>query len=489
MSLTERQSIAHLLRRFGLGAGEIEVQAHLPLGVQGTIDRLINYEDIESGITLLPYQLCVDKPTDNPNLDAYIASMYWALRMWITQRPLEEKLALFWHTHLAVGADKVEYAPMMFEYLSILRQNQLGRFADLLKKVSVSAAMLKYLDGDHSIANRSNENFGREVMELFTLGIGNYTEADVHQASRICTGFGLAYPIFEDNGQKYDLRTRSFIEADIPLVGGYWSEALHDKGVKTVLGQSGKFTPNDFIELLCLQPATARRLGTKFFEFFAYTDPSVAIQDHMGQLFKTHQGNTKKILMDLTQMDEFWSARSVGNMYKSPIDYCIALFRQTGLNTFVRAMQNPLGPLTPTDPKLKGGLYYITQLLQKQGLLPLYPPNVKGWNWGKDWMTAGAMANRIQMAGSLFWLGDPKKRIGNMTAGRILGQGAKTDADAVELFLREFDAEAVSDQMPLLIEAFNHGGGMQNLTNADNAAGPLAELAKVAFSAPEFQFC
>lgn len=489
MSLTERQQITHLLRRFGLGAGELELKTYLPLGVDGTINRLIQYEDVESGITLLPYQLTVDKPTDPPNLDPYIASMYWTMRMWITQRPLEEKLSLFWHSHLAVGGDKVEFAPMMVEYLSILRNRQLGRFADLLKDVSVSGAMLRYLDGDHAIANRSNENFGREVMELFTLGIGNYTEADVHEAAKICTGFGLAYPIFEDNGQKYEVRTRHFIESDIPLVGGFWSPALHDSSVKTVLGQSGRFTPNDFMEILCQQPATAKRIGTKLFEFFAYTNPSPTIQDHMGQLFKKHDGNTKKLLLDLVQMDEFWSAQSVGNMYKSPVDYCIALIRQTGLSDFVRKMQNPLTSLTPANPKLKGGLYYLTQLLQKQGLLPLYPPNVKGWNWGQDWVTAGAMANRIEMAGSLFWLGDPKQRIGNLTAQYILSQSPKTESDAIEIFLSLFDAEGVADQMPLLVDAFNHGGGLANLSNLNNAPGPISELAKVAFSAPAFQFC
>ncbi len=489
MALSERQKISHLLRRLGLGAGEIELQTYLPLGVEGTIDRLINYENVESGITMLPYQMSVDKPDSPPNLDSYIASMWWTFRMWATQRPLEEKLALFWHTHLAVGADKVDFSPMMFEYLGILRRRQMGRFADLLKDVSISGAMLRYLDGDHSIANRSNENFAREVMELFTMGIGNYTEHDVHEAARICTGFGLSYPIFEDNGQKYDLRVRSFLESGIPLAGGFWSYALHDQGNKTILGQSGAFTPNDFMEILCKEPATAKRIGTKFFEFFAYNRPSQAIQEHMGSLFKKHDGNSKKILLDLVQMDEFWSDKAVRGIYKSPVDFCIALFRQTGLGDMIRKKQNPLSEVTPIDPQLKGGLYYLVSLLQKQGLQPLYPPNVKGWIWGHQWVTAGSLSNRIQLSSSLFWMGNPKQRIGNATANLILKQNPKNEQEVVELFLRQFDADPDTVHMKLLVEAFNKVGGMTNLQNIDNAPVPLTELAKLAFSAPEFQFC
>lgn len=487
--MTDREKISHLLRRLGLGAGELELQTYLPLGVDGTIDRLINYDNVESGLLMQPYQLTVDKQGAVPNLDTALISIWWYFRMWATLRPLEEKLALFWHSRIPIGGDKVDYAPLAVEYMQCLYQNELGRFADILNEISMTSAMLKYLDGDESISHRPNENFAREVMELFTLGIGNYTEQDVMGAKRVFTGYGLRYPVFEDNTEKYEVRMPRYINQGIPLVGGYWSMALHDQGVKTVLGKSGRFTPKDFIEILSKEDATAKRIGTKMFEFFAYDSPEAKIQDHMADVFKKNDGNTRAILTEIVHMDEFWSDKCVGQKYKSPIDFTLAILRQTGFGPYLRAAQNPGGPLNAIDQKLRGGMYYVMTQTQKQGLMLLYPPNVKGWNWGPDWVTAGAMAQRIKLGTDLFWFGDPKKRLGNSIAAAILAKKPADSQEFVEGFLRIFDADAVSNRMKLLVEAFDKAGGLATLANPDAAPAPVAAIGRMAFGAPEFQFC
>lgn len=487
--MTDREQISHLLRRLGLGAGDVELKTYLPLGVDGTISRLIDYENVESGLLMQPYQLSVDKPGGVPNLDTAIISMWWAFRMWATQRPLEEKLALFWHSRIPIGGDKVDYGPMAVEYLQALYRNGTGRFADLLREISVTSGMLKYLDGSESIANRPNENFAREVMELFTLGIGNYEESDVMASKKVFTGYGIIYPIYEDTGEKYEVRTMRYVNSGIPLVGGCWSQALHDDSVKTALGTSGRWTPADFIEILAKKPATAKRLGTKFFEFFAYQNPSETIQSHMADVFTRHEGRSKEMLREIVQMPEFWSKQCVGQQYKSPVDYTVSILRQSGLAALMRLGQNPGGPLNPIDQKLRGGLYYVMELMQKQGLQLLYPPNVKGWNWGPDWISAGSMAARIKFGSDFFWLGEPKKRLGNGISALLLAGKPSGPEEFINAFLRMFDAEAVQPRMDLLVKAFNLAGGMDALANVDAAPNPMAALGRMTFGAPEFQFC
>jgi len=487
--MTDREQIAHLLRRFGLGAGKSEVDEYAPLGVQGTLNKLLDFEQTDQLVTVNPFQMMIDKPGADVNLDTYFVSLWWTLRMLLASRPFEEKLSLFWHSNLATGGDKVEFGPMMLEYLRILREHGPGQFSALLKEVSNCSAMIRYLDKDESIAGRPNENFGREVMELFTIGTGNYSEQDVHESARVFTGYGLRYPVYEGDGKFYQERVTHSIIAGIPMIGGYWCSSLHDRGDKTIFGTTAKYTPDQFLEVLAKKPETAKRIGKKLFENFAYRNAPASVIDKVAQEFTKSGGNTRLVVKKIAEMDEFWSPNCALKQVKSPVDFTVSIVRQLGLTKMLRTLQNSQDPLTPTNPVLKGLSYYVLDKLSKQGQYPLYPPTVKGWDGGNTWASATALTERLHMSQEIFWMGDKGKRVGAMVAKQIVDMKPASDEDAVNGFLQMFDAEHLHSEMPILIQGFKQGGGLTSFKDPEAAPGALSSLARLVFASTDFQFC
>ena len=185
--MTKEERIAHLLRRFGFGASFAEMEFYSPLGEDGTIERLIEYEKVPEGFDVSPARFAQENQQGVELLRMPAVVGWWTLRMLSTQRPLQEKLTLFWHDHFAVSASKVNQPLMMLDYLNTLRAGASGKFRSLLLSVSRDPAMIRWLDNETNVKGKPNENFAREIMELFTLGIGNYTEADVQEAARAFT--------------------------------------------------------------------------------------------------------------------------------------------------------------------------------------------------------------------------------------------------------------------------------------------------------------
>src|SRR5579862_1345225 len=186
---TERQKGAHLLRRFGLGASEAELDYYLKDGgLNGAIEKLLNYENTDEG-----FKLDVDsfRNGKNNNINPQSVAVWWTARMLITQRPLQEKMTLFWHNHFATSGEKVTPGSMMYVQNDLLRQYATGNFREMLMAVSKDPAMLFWLDNQYNVKGKPNENFAREVMELFTLGIGNYTEQDIREGARAFTGWSI----------------------------------------------------------------------------------------------------------------------------------------------------------------------------------------------------------------------------------------------------------------------------------------------------------
>ncbi|RYG63649.1 DUF1800 family protein, partial [bacterium] len=184
---TERARGAHLLRRFALGASEAELDYYLQDGYRGAVERLLTPESTpEVG------EIDVEALRNaKGNLPMPTVVAWWTARLVTTRRPLLEKMTVFWHNHFATGADKVKAAPMMHLQNETLRTHALGKFESLLQAVAKDPAMLYYLDNQENVRGKPNENFAREVMELFTLGIGHYTEQDVQEAARCFTGWSL----------------------------------------------------------------------------------------------------------------------------------------------------------------------------------------------------------------------------------------------------------------------------------------------------------
>ncbi len=390
---------AHLLDRAGFGATPAEVEKFAKMTPKNAVAALINYESIpnplpafeESGIwtpAMLPdvdfhYDQFGDalrtsyakgevygvKPNPGgirryqPVVDMLYyrgsatraewsrASIWWANRMLTTKRPLEEKMTLFWHGHFATEHEKVMDYRLVLNQLAMLRANGTGNFRDLLIGIAKDPAMLIYLDNRKNIKGQANENFAREIMELFALGVGNYTEKDIKEAGRAFTGW-------DNFGAKFVLH------AD-----------LHDDGIKTVLGKSGNFTGEQVVDILLAQKACAEFMSRKLYRFFVREDVSPELNAKLATLLRENKYQIKPFLTAVFLSRDFYSAPSVGTQIKSPVQYVISTYRKMGLTEI---------PGTPYFPILMSGLG------QQLG----NPPNVKGWDGGKAWLNPSTLLQR-----------------------------------------------------------------------------------------------
>lgn len=488
--MTDRGKISHLLRRFGMGAGTIELAKYEPLGVEGTLDRLFNFDQVDEAFPIGPWEIAFEKDKTEVYVDPYRFAAWWSLRMLMSERPLEQKLCVFWHSHLVAGADKIEFGPSMVEYLETLRVLGGSDFSTLLTAVSQTPAMIKYLDGDANLRGMPNENFGREVMELFTLGIGNYAETDVKEAARAFTGFGLRYPLYEAGADAVQERLRDGLVKGYPMVVTTYSPALHDNGPKTILGETKNYGCDDALAMLAGHTETARHVGKKLFEFFAYREPSEPIVDKVAATFAACGGNIRKVLRSIAEMDEFWSDACVRQQVKSPVDFCVVLARQMNIKAYLLSLHKPTSPTTPLHDGIRGVGGLLMGLMSQQGMMLFYPPNVKGWDWGEAWITSNNMAERMKLGNTLFSVGNPDKGLPNYVATLVKAKNPADDAQALEAWLDLFDADVFGvDKKKLLLEVFSKAGGLASLATPDGAGNAQAAVARLVFGAPEFQMC
>jgi uncharacterized protein (DUF1800 family) len=488
--MTERQKIAHVLRRFGLGASRVELDALEQLGVDGAFEKLLNYEKEDEGFSVSPWELCFEEGNDQVYLDPYRTVAWWSLRMLMTQRPFQEKLTLFWHDHFAVSGGKIEFGPSMVDYLWAIRANANGSFGKLLHSVSRTPAMLRWLDGDQNLKGQPNENFAREALELFTLGIGNYTEADVREAARAFTGLGIRYLVFERGGERVQETARECMESGRPMIAFCETPDLHDSGPKTILGKTASFNGSQVLDMLAARPETARLVGRKLWEFFAYPNPEAAVVDRMAATFSSSGGDIKKCLRAIYKSPEFWSEKCVRKIVKSPADFVVPIARQFGLATLLRAMYGkPKSPTTPLMKPLRDASGIIFGLMYKQGMLPLFPPDVNGWEWGEAWITSNNMLERMKVADMLFGTYDNQQPLAGWLANAIAQRGPKDASDIVDMIIETFDAPVPPAKKTLLVQACEKGGGLPALLQPAKAGEMFRSVCRLIFGSPEYQFC
>jgi uncharacterized protein (DUF1800 family) len=349
--LTEDERVTHLLRRAAFGAPPDQVAAARRQGWRATLDRLLNFESVadptgESLAAVEPDLL------DLHNL--HDAQVWWLYRLVHSPRPLEEKMTLFWHGHFATANSKVANPELMVRQNQLFRRRAAGSFLDLLLDVYRDPAMLIWLDGATNRRGSPNENFGRENMELFTVGLGNYTQADVRAASRAFTGWtlrGRTEPVF------------------VPR--------LHDDGVKTFLGVTGNLGGDDVMRILAGRRETARLIGRKLFSFFAYDDPEPAVVEHLADAYLRSRYSISAVLRALFSSDAFYSPRAVWGHLKSPVEYVVGMLRQLGA-------RYELGRVP----------YFLAQMGQEL----FNPPNVGGWPGGPAWVNAATVHARFAFA-------------------------------------------------------------------------------------------
>ena len=280
---------------------------------------------------------------------------WWGERMLVTERPLEEKLTLFWHGHFATGSGKVRDTRMMHLQNEMLRANANGSFRDLLTGILRDPAMLVYLDNGENLKDHPNENFGRELLELFTLGVGNYTEQDIREGSRAFTGWTNDVLEFEFDAER------------------------HDFGEKTFLGRTGPFDGGDIIDIILEQPATAAQVGGKLYRYFVREELDDGVRRDLAATFRDGDYELTPLLRRVFLSRDFYSAASYATQTKSPVHLVVSTYRKLGLTTL------------PTIPD-------FNRLTARLGQRLFNPPNVAGWAGGRTWITPATLLER----GNLF---------------------------------------------------------------------------------------
>ena len=345
--------ITHLLRRAGFGPSPADLSVYLDLGVSGAIDRLINYSsvanDVDQRLASFNFQF---------NTRANLIR-WWLARMTLTQRPLEEKMTLFWHGVLTSSFAKIGKSanlPLMIQQNTLLRTHAMGRFDDLIRAISTDPAMLFWLDGRFNAGSRPNENYSRELMELFTLGIGNYTQDDVHAGAKALSGWVVR------NGQSV-FAPRRFYEGTI-----------------TYLGHTGHLGLDDVVSIVCAHPATAGHLARLMWSFFVYDNPSQADVQPLVDAYHQSDHQIGAMVKAMFNAPAFFSEKAYRGRVKSPAEFVVGAVRALGL--------------APTVPVLT----VMGQAMANMGQTLFDPPNVAGWPGDKlstAWMSTQVWITRV----------------------------------------------------------------------------------------------
>lgn len=366
----------HLLNRAGFGVPLERIPAIVAAGREASVDALV-FDDgraethpepdfLTPSADMLEMVRMVRQVEDRDERRAMVRNRlrdqrlevgrlqaWWLDRMAATTRPLREKMALFWHGHFATSAREVRQPTYNYQLNTVFRQHGMGGFKDLVFAVGKSPAMLNYLNNKQNRKGQPNENWARELMELFTMGIGSYTEEDIREAARAFTGYTER-------------------EGEFTFVA-----RQHDDGIKTFLGRTGPFDGRDIIDIIFEQPETARFVPRKIWEYLVYTDPDEDLVEELAGVFRDNNFGLRPLLRTILLSREFYSERAIGNQVKSPVQYWVMLRDQLGLEDVPARM--------------------VTMALRGLGQDLFYPPNVKGWPGGRAWITSNSLLLRYNI--------------------------------------------------------------------------------------------
>jgi len=466
--VTDRDKGAHLLRRFGLGASEAELDFYLRDGLNGAIDRLLDYSSVDEALDVDARTLVNDR--GQLRLPQLVS--WWSLRMLTTRRPLQEKMTLFWHDHFATSASKVQQGPLMLQQNETLRRHATGSFKTFLTEMSKDPAMLFWLDNQENVRGKPNENFAREVMELFTLGIGNYTEQDVQEAARAFTGWAFVRERPQEGQPRGQAR---FI----------FRPGRHDAGPKTILGKTAAFSGEQLLDLLCDHPRTAEYLTQKVWEWFAYADPEPALIERHARIFRASGLDIKELLRSIMRSSEFYSAKAERKIVKNPVDFCVATLRQLG----VGEMASDLARRAGTDGAPRASMQsaaIAANSMKSMGMWLLYPPDVAGWESGQAWITSATMVERIGWADRIFSPTRQGRQSLRYPAYGLL-QADPTPQGVVKKLTSVFDVPPLkAERTKVLLSAAEKATGGR--LTPDNASETAASVSRLIFATPEFQF-
>jgi uncharacterized protein (DUF1800 family) len=390
------EDAGHLLRRAGFGGSQTEVAALAALDRAAAVDSLLN---AAPPAEQLPAEFNDPNKGDYERLIAL--NQMWFDRMATSPAPAVEKMTLFWHGHFTTSYEKVGNTRFLYDQLAFYRANAFGNFATLTQGMAILPAMLVFLDGDYNQAGHPNQNFARELMELFTLGIGNYTEQDVIEGARAWTGYNLS-----NDGQSFLFRSN-----------------VHDKANKTIFGITKNWDgPMMIDEILkgSKKDIAARYIARKLWEFFAHPVPPAGVVDALATVFLSSGLDLKALMRAMLLRDEFYSVTAKQNLVRTPIEAAVATMRSLGL----AAMNLDLP-------------YHCAN----EGQEPFNPPNVSGWRPNGYWISTSTAAARAAMVWHVLDVASQSKKLPDFTKqavdAAVDGAFAKAQAGSVSPVARD----------------------------------------------------
>ncbi len=381
--------MAHLMRRAGFGARRDELEARVAKGYDAAVEELLHPETqpATDEYALLRYQPAALLPGGQPPM----GNVNWLYHLVNTKRPLEEKMALFWHHVFATGNSKVDNYDQLLEQIQLFREHGMGNYRELLSIVSKNPTMIFWLDNQQNHGTAVNENWGRELLELFSLGAGNYTEVDVRECSRAFTGW------------TFETKIPRLPYGRFPWKFEYRPED-HDDGEKVFLGHKGHFNGEDILDIIVQQPACGKFICRHLYNFFVADEPQVPAWpieaprnpkaiDEMVEVFRDSKFDMRAVLRHMFNADWFKNARF--QHVKSPAEVVVGTLRFVGGSEVPR----------PGYGELSMNTAYMGQDL-------LNPPSVEGWHTGKEWINSGSLMARINFMA---------EQIGNTSALGVRG--------------------------------------------------------------------
>ena len=467
MAEQDLKLMAHLLRRAAFGARRDELERYAAQGYEATVEELLNPGDPGN----IPDDV-IRRVHTSMDEGAEQGAADWIYRMITTRNPLEEKLTLFWHGLFAVGYAKGNQARSQINEINAFRRNAFGNFGALLVELSRDPAMIFWLDNNENHKGAVNENYGRELLELFAMGIGNYDEDDVKEASRAFTGWTI--------GNEPYMETKATKDSFSPYGRIAWHYMYdaddHDDGEKTFLGESGRFNGDDIVGIIAKQRSTARFVCTRLFQYFASDkvdeEGERAIDEMVDTYFESGY-EIRSVMRTLFNSEYFKSDKARYARVKNPVELVVGTIHMAG---------------TRTVPSLANTAAIDAPKFMGQALLR--PPSVEGWHEGDEWIDSGALVERVNFCANE--VKDPSspgiqaiaERLANMNGGSL------TPEELVDGCLDLVGPIDVSEETHASIVEFAANGGDVKLRGrepGDEAEQRVGQVLSLIVASPEYQ--
>lgn len=437
----------HLYRRAAFGASYAELQAAVMAGPQTTVDRLLQggkgQEAFHRECQIMAQ--AIEAQADDVPLRAW-----WLYVMLNTPHPLQEKLTLFWHNHFATSQAKVNNVAYMLGQNQLLRQHAMGKFGPMLQAISKDPAMLVWLDTIESKKGKPNENYARELMELFSLGIGHYTETDIRQAARAFTG--------------WEIKQNRF----------FFNRSQHDEGSKTVFGQTGSFVGEDIVRICLSQTACAPFIVRKLIRAFVSETLTAndALIAPLTKKFRESDYDIRQVVEMMLRSNLFFSKHAYRARVKSPTELGVGM---------VRSLEGHVGTLG------------LAQAMENLGQKLFFPPSVKGWDGGTHWLNSTTLLQRQNFAQAITSTEDQRfgRRCDPARLPKRYNIPEQDDAAVVQFFLELFVQNDLPDEARHKLHHYRTESARHRYppfwTEQDVREHRLRTLAYLVMTQPEYQ--